>query len=126
MSSPPAVRFIGALNSKTRPSSGAGVVHLRLRVKPGAAHHPLGAVSRVLADRIDVCVAARARDGAANDATIALLARVTGLPSSRFRLDRGHRCRDKTLEVVGVDARDGPGFADAILDRLRAHARVES
>ncbi|KAF4589305.1 hypothetical protein GQ602_003194 [Ophiocordyceps camponoti-floridani] len=117
MASPAAARFVGA------PTSKSGVVHLRLRVKPGASHYPLGAVSRVMADRIDVCVAAHAREGAANESTIALIARATGLSPSRLRLSRGHRCRDKTVEVVGVEARDGPSFAEAILDRLRAHSR---
>ncbi|PHH70104.1 hypothetical protein CDD80_6228 [Ophiocordyceps camponoti-rufipedis] len=116
MATPAAARFVGALTSKS------GVIHLRLHVKPGAAHYPLGAVSRVLTDRIEVCVAAHARDGAANDAAMALIARVTGLPPSSLRLSRGHRCRDKTVEVIRVEARDGPSFAEAILDRLRAHS----
>jgi len=61
---------------------------------PGVAVSPAG---------IQVRVAERARDGAANDAVCRALARALGVPLARVRLKRGAASRTKLIEVHGLD-----------------------
>jgi uncharacterized protein (TIGR00251 family) len=79
---------------------------LRLRVVPGAKRDAL--VGRH-GDAWKVRVAAPPERGAANDAVVALLARVLGVPARTVTLVSGHGARDKIVELAGIDARDLEG-----------------
>ena len=48
-------------------------------------------------------VSAPAREGAANDAVVALIARSLGLPRSAVRVAAGATARVKRLEIDGID-----------------------
>jgi uncharacterized protein YggU (UPF0235/DUF167 family) len=53
-------------------------------------------------------------DGAANDATIAILARVLGVPARAISIVAGQSGRNKTMQVTGLDI----AAVQARLDRL--------
>ena len=68
---------------------------LALRVTPGAREEAVA-----IADgRLSLKVRARPADGEANEAVIALLARVLGVPRSSIELLRGATSREKLLRV---------------------------
>ncbi|KOS17505.1 UPF0235 protein [Escovopsis weberi] len=92
-------------------------LQLQLRVKPGASKCREG-ISAVGDDAIELCVAAQARDGEANQAVIRVLSEVLGLPKSRFVLSRGMKSRDKTVLLQDLEG-DGPVHAARALDLLR-------
>ena len=74
-------------------------VHIPLRVQAGAKTNEItGLVDGVLR----VKVAAPAREGKANTAVVALLARVLGVPKSYIRIVRGHTSRDKVVAIEGT------------------------
>ncbi len=79
---------------------------LEIKVKPGAK---LPGVRRE-GEQIVVAVAARAIEGAANEAVIATLAKALKIAPSRITILRGHRGRLKLLGVAGLSS-----------DELRAH-----
>lgn len=86
-----------------------------LRVSPGA---PVDALDGTHNGRLRVRVAARAVDGAANDALLRFVAReLLGLPRSAVTLESGAHARDKQLRIdASVD------WVDA---RLRAAGAVD-
>jgi len=78
-----------------------GARWLEVHAKPGARVEGM----RVREDGVvEVRVRARAVEGAANDAIVALLARALGLPRSRVHLVHGARARSKRIAVDGMDA----------------------
>ncbi len=68
---------------------------LALRVTPGARSEGIA----IEDGRLSVKVRAKPQDGAANEATLALLAKALGIATSRLRLLRGATSRDK---LVGI------------------------
>lgn len=68
---------------------------LALRVTPGARAEALEIGNAVLL----VKVRAKAKDGEANDAVLALLARALGTATSRLRMLRGATGRDKLVQI---------------------------
>ena len=73
---------------------------LEIKVKPGSKHP--GVVRE--GERLLVAVAERAVEGAANEATIAALAKALGIAPSRIALLRGRRGRIKLVGVTGISA----------------------
>jgi uncharacterized protein (TIGR00251 family) len=75
---------------------------LEVRVLPGASRD---AVDGELADgRIRVRLRARAVEGAANDSLVDFVAARLGLARRSVTILRGHRSRQKTLELEGLDS----------------------
>jgi uncharacterized protein YggU (UPF0235/DUF167 family) len=68
---------------------------LALRVTPGARTEALAIAQGVLLVR----VRAKAKDGEANEAVLALLSRALGIATSRLRMLRGATGRDKLVQV---------------------------
>jgi uncharacterized protein YggU (UPF0235/DUF167 family) len=68
---------------------------LALRVTPGARTEALAIAQGLLLVR----VRAKAKDGEANEAVLALLSRALGLATSRLRMLRGATGRDKWVQV---------------------------
>ncbi|KAL7790312.1 hypothetical protein V8C37DRAFT_184282 [Trichoderma ceciliae] len=106
-----AVRFL--TGSKKAPQ---GILQLRLHVKPGASKNREG-IRIVTDDMIELCVAAQAQDGEANQAVIELLSEALDIPKSKLSLAQGARSRDKTVVVREIKG-DGPTYANTILELL--------
>ena len=68
---------------------------LALRVTPGARTEAI----EIAAGRLMVKVRARAHEGAANEAVLALLGAALGVATSRLRLLRGATGRDKLVQL---------------------------
>ncbi len=70
--------------------------------------HPRSRVERLAfeGDVLHVWVAAAPVEGAANDAIVALVARVAGVARSRVTVLRGATKRHKRLTISGVSAED--------------------
>ena len=68
---------------------------LVLRMTPGARSEAI----ELGENRLEVRVRARAHDGAANDAVLALLAQALGVATSRLRMLRGATSRDKLVQL---------------------------
>ena len=60
-----------------------------------------------------VRVTAAPEDGKANEALVSLLSKQLQVPKFSVRVVRGHRARDKVVEVDGLSAQE-------MVDRLRA------
>lgn len=106
------VRYIAG--SKKTP---LGQLQLLLHVKPGA-HKEREGVIAVSDTAIDLCVAARAKEGEANKAVVSVLSDVLGIPKSRLHLSRGMKSRDKTVIIQDVDG-DGDEYAQTIISLLQ-------
>ncbi|KAG6019837.1 hypothetical protein E4U41_003064 [Claviceps citrina] len=119
-----AVRFLATKNGSSVP----GLIQLHLRVKPQASQARQGILA-VTSSAVELCVAAPPRRGEANDAVLQVLSRATGVPTSRLRIVRGLRSRDK---IATMDCQrqaqcrrchhhqqDGPVCAETILGLLR-------
>jgi uncharacterized protein (TIGR00251 family) len=87
----------------------AGGVELALHVQPGARRAALVGEHGV---RLKIAVRAPATDGRANDAVLALLAEVAGVPRRAVELVSGTTARDKRVRIATA-------VAD-LLPRLRA------
>lgn len=72
-----------------------GKGRLALRVTPGARVEGI----EIGGGALLVKVRAKAKDGEANEAVLALLARVLGVATSRLRLLRGATGRDKLVQL---------------------------
>jgi uncharacterized protein len=68
---------------------------LALRVTPGARSESI----EVAGGRVLLKVRAKAKDGEANEAVLALLARALGVATSRLRMLRGATGRDKLVQL---------------------------
>ncbi|KAL7905672.1 hypothetical protein GGI35DRAFT_483393 [Trichoderma velutinum] len=106
-----AVRFLAG--SKKAPQ---GILQLRLHVKPGASKNRQG-IQTVTDDVIELCVAAQAKDGEANQAVIEVLSEALDIPKSKLVLAQGARSRDKTVVVQDIKG-DGTTYANMILELL--------
>ncbi|UKZ76130.1 hypothetical protein TrVFT333_003826 [Trichoderma virens FT-333] len=106
-----AVRFLAG--SKKAPQ---GILQLRLHVKPGASKTREG-IQIVTDDVIELCVAAQAKDGEANQAVIEVLSEALDIPKSKLVLAQGARSRDKTVVVQEIKG-DGAAYANTILELL--------
>ncbi|HSW14773.1 MAG TPA: DUF167 domain-containing protein [Solimonas sp.] len=73
---------------------------LQVKVSPGASRN---AVSGWMGDTLKLSVTAAPERGKANEAVIALLAGVLGLPKSRLQVVRGQTQATKQLAVEGLD-----------------------
>ncbi|MBI4278390.1 MAG: DUF167 domain-containing protein [Armatimonadetes bacterium] len=82
---------------QTRPD-GATIV---CRVTPGS---PRDEVAGWRAGRLHLRVRAAALEGRANDAVVDLLATTLDVRRSSVRLLQGHRSREKTVLILGMDA----------------------
>ena len=76
-----------------------GVLHLHLKVVPGASR---SALAGAYGDRLKVRVAAPAESGKANKAVLALLAETLDVPLQSLELVRGASMPLKTLAVTGL------------------------
>jgi len=72
---------------------------LQVRVTPRAAQDKIAGWD---GDILRVRVTAPPVEGRANDALLRLLARALDVPTSRLRLVRGHRQRNKVVAVEGL------------------------
>lgn len=83
-----------------------GGIELRLRLQPKASREGFGGVATEGpgAGRLRARVRAAAREGAANAALIALVAKALAVPKSRVTLTAGAKDRNKTLFIAGDGA----------------------
>lgn len=84
------------------PRNGRPVVHVHLKVVPGASRADLAGR---YGDRLKVRVTAAAESGKANKAVLALLAGRLGVPPADLALVRGASTPLKTIEIRGLAAR---------------------
>jgi uncharacterized protein len=110
MASVPAIRFITSSVKST-----LGSVHLQCHVKPGASKQREGVLA-ITDDAINLCVTAQARDGEANKAVREMISEILGIPKSSVELIKGHKSRDKTIAILGVDAK---GDEESCIARIR-------
>ena len=68
---------------------------VKVRVKPGSKRVKVERVG----DTLVVSVRSPAREGKANAELTEVLAEYYGVPKSRVRIVRGHRSRDKVVEI---------------------------
>ncbi|KAJ5851618.1 uncharacterized protein N7529_011003 [Penicillium soppii] len=80
-------------------------LHIPCYVKPNASARRIG-ITAVGSDKIDVSVAAVARDGAANIAVSQIFADIFKIPKSSVGVIRGAKSRDKTLCVSDLEIGD--------------------
>ncbi|KAF2477854.1 DUF167-domain-containing protein [Lindgomyces ingoldianus] len=90
----PAVRFIAAKGSKAQ----GGSIQLLCHVKPGVSANREG-IATVTTERIEVCVAAQAREGGANKAVREVIAKVFKVPKSDVEIVKGMKSREKTVVI---------------------------
>ncbi|KAK7184650.1 UPF0235 protein-like protein [Paraphaeosphaeria sporulosa] len=111
----PAVRFVTTKGSKTS----TGSIQLLCRVKPGVSANREG-VSGISENGIDVCVAARAKEGEANKAVIEVLAEALEVPKSDVNIVKGLKSRDKTVVISNVKTNS---TLEEHIERLKATLR---
>ena len=76
---------------------------ISVRVQPGAKHDEIkGLVEGVLRVR----VSSPARDGKANQALVKLLSDALGVSKNHVRVTKGHKSREKTVTVSGMERDD--------------------
>ena len=87
-------------------TSGPRGLTLALRVQPGASRDEIDGLVTDAAGAValKVKVGARAQDGRANTAVLALLAKALDLPKSALSLVRGERDRNKVVALAGDPA----------------------
>jgi uncharacterized protein YggU (UPF0235/DUF167 family) len=95
-----------------RTRSSDALLAFRVRAKPGARRDRVGG-SYGDSGALIVSVRARAVDGAANDAVVALLASAFGVGRRAVAIQRGDRSRDKWIAIAG-----DPETLQARLDAL--------
>ena len=88
---------------------------LEVRVRPKAGRNK---VSWDGVSAVKVYVTAPPEGGKANEAVIALFAKLLGVPRRDVELLRGHKSRDKVLRIEGLEP-------DAVLARLRTGAHED-
>jgi uncharacterized protein (TIGR00251 family) len=102
---------VDGLNDLALLEQGDGV-SFEVRVAPRASR---SAIAGVHAGALKLSLTAAPVDGAANDALIALLADVLGVPKRTLTIARGERGRSKTVRVAGISA---AALRAALLDAL--------
>jgi uncharacterized protein len=93
--------------------AGDDAVVLRVHVQPGAGRT---AVVGRHGDAVKVRVAAPPEGGRANDACVALLAEVFGLPEASVTLSGGPKSRHKRFRLEGVDLDEFSTLLERTLD----------
>lgn len=81
-----------------RRSADGATLTLSLHVQPGAKRT---GVAGLHGDALKLRLAAPPVEGRANDALIAWLAEVFGVPARQVRLLRGEKSREKVVEITG-------------------------
>ncbi len=75
------------------------MTRIAVRVQPGARRN---AIERVADGALRVRVTSPPERGRANEAVLELLADALDVPKSRLSIVRGHRARQKVVEVEGL------------------------
>lgn len=75
---------------------------ISVRVQPRAKRNEVTAED----GRLRVRVTAPPEDGTANEAVVALLAKSLGVPKRSVAIVRGHRSRDKVVDVDGLSVEE--------------------
>lgn len=83
-------------------------MELQIRVQPKAKRNSIEVVE---GSKLKVYVTTAPEGGKANDAVVALLAKSLGVAKSHIRILRGHKSRDKLLDIEGLSE-------DEIITRL--------
>ncbi|KAJ4303446.1 hypothetical protein N0V90_002341 [Kalmusia sp. IMI 367209] len=99
----PAIRFIATKGSKTP----TGSIQLLCRVKPGVSANREG-ITAVSDEAIEVCVAARAKEGEANKAVREVIAEALKVPKSDVEIVKGLKSREKTVVISNIKGRNMP------------------
>ncbi|MFP4192775.1 MAG: DUF167 domain-containing protein [Candidatus Hydrogenedentota bacterium] len=89
-----------------------GSTLLRIRVQPGAARR---AIRLFPGGGVRLAVTEKPKDGEANAAVVAYLARLLGAPKRNIAVVRGLKSRDKTVSITDLRP-------DEVETRLRAEA----
>jgi hypothetical protein len=97
-------------------------VRVRLRIHPGAGRNEVAGIVREAdgSAAIKILVTASPRDGKANQAVVALLAKEWGLPRTALAIAIGAASRRKVLTVAGDAERIGSrlgNWTNALADR---------
>ncbi|XP_015109142.1 UPF0235 protein C15orf40 homolog [Diachasma alloeum] len=93
-----------------------GNVVIQIRTKPGAKHSNITGISD---EGVGVAISAPPVEGEANSELMKYLSSVLGVRKSDVSIDRGSRCRQKTLIVTGCTA-------PAVLEKLKAEIKSDS
>ena len=131
----PAVRFVATKGLKTP----AGSIQLLCRVKPGVSANREG-VSAIADGFVEVCVAARAKEGEANEAVIHVIAKASNcseicrcrvpnnrealkVPKSDVDIVKGLKSREKTVLIGNIKI---DGTPEDYIERLRTTLRMRA
>ena len=71
----------------------------QVRVQPKARRNSIEVVD---GSKLKIYVTTAPEGGKANDAVVALLAKSLGIAKSHIRIVRGHKSRDKLLDIEGL------------------------
>lgn len=74
-------------------------MELQVRVQPRARRNSIEVVD---GSKLKIYVTTAPEGGKANDAVVALLAKSLGIAKSHVRIVRGHKSRDKLLDIEGL------------------------
>ena len=74
-------------------------MELQIRVQPRARRNSIEVVD---GSKLKIYVTTAPEGGKANDAVVALLAKSLGIAKSHIRIVRGHKSRDKLLDIEGL------------------------
>lgn len=74
-------------------------MELQVRVQPRARRNSIEVVD---GSKLKIYVTTAPEGGKANDAVVALLAKSLGIAKSHIRIVRGHKSRDKLLDIEGL------------------------
>jgi hypothetical protein len=118
MASKQVVRFVAA-----SAKSGLGSIHLQCHVKPGASKQREG-VADINDEAVELFVAAAAREGEANKAVREVISDILKIPKSSVEIIKGHRSREKTIAIFGIDANgDEESCIAKIIEQLQESAK---
>ncbi|KAF2664498.1 YggU-like protein [Microthyrium microscopicum] len=98
-----AVRYIPGITKGAKTSLPA-VLQIACSVKPGVKGNRAG-ILKVSDDSVELCVAAKPKDGEANKAVVDLVASVLGVPKSSIDILKGLKSREKTLIISRFDSK---------------------
>jgi uncharacterized protein len=83
----------------TKTGSRAADSTLKVKVVPGSSTN---GIAGWLGDRLKIRVTAKAEKGKANDAVIALLAKILGIPKRDLSIRSGRDSAQKIIEISGL------------------------
>jgi uncharacterized protein YggU (UPF0235/DUF167 family) len=73
---------------------------------------------------VELCVAAAAREGEANKAVREVISDILKIPKSSIEIIKGHRSREKTIAIFGIDANgDEESCIAKIIEQLQESAK---